>query len=118
MYADCTMQNPEDCAIQEELANVEDLVQQPWVILTLPNSILTHSLAPTKLWQTMLGHWRSSAFLVRFHLQSCLKQLQESANDWLLYLVCVLSPNDLHLLNQVASTYTCVPYLLHTLMNL
>ena len=28
MYADCTMQNPEDCAIQEELANVEDLVQQ------------------------------------------------------------------------------------------
>ena len=53
-----------------------------------------------------------------FSPAKCLKQLQEPANDWLMYLVCVLSPNDLHLLNQVASTYTCVTYLSHTIMKL
>ena len=89
-----------------------------WDILTPPKSIVTHNLARIKLWQTMLGRWRSSAFLVHSHLQTRHKQPQKPANDWLLHLVHVPSRNDLHVLNHVASTHICLTCLLHTIMTL
>ena len=116
-HADCAMQNPEDCAIKEELANAEDLMQQslrrcdPPKLHLDPQSgshnIMANYVGPLKL-INIPGTCSPAASTSYKHY------LYITANDWLMYLVCVLSPIDLHLLNHVASTSMPVTYQLHT----